>query len=134
MGIDVRTLLVVHTVVSLALAVLMVVFWRGHRGTPGLGHWTLGTVLMGVGVLAGGLRGFVPGLISIVGANVVGLVGLAAIWNGIRLFEGRPGDEVPAVDQHEGTAWPGAIRLPLRPARSFSACVRGCAAHATGHS
>jgi signal transduction histidine kinase len=90
MGIDVRTLLVVHTLVSLALAVLMVVFWRGHRGTPGLGHWTLGTVLMGLGVLAGGLRGFVPDLLSIVGANIVGLVGLAAIWNGIRLFDGRP--------------------------------------------
>ncbi len=90
MGIDVRTLLIVHTLVSFALAVLMVVFWRGHRGTPGLGHWTLGTALLGVGVLGGGLRGVIPDLLSIVGANVVGVLSLAAYWNGIRLFDGRP--------------------------------------------
>jgi signal transduction histidine kinase len=90
MSIDVRTLLVVHTLVSLALAALMVAFWRAHRGTPGLGHWTLGTALMGLAVLAGALRGAIPDLLSIVGANVAGVVSLAAIWNGIRLFDGRP--------------------------------------------
>jgi signal transduction histidine kinase len=90
MGIDVRTLLVVHTVVSLALAVLMAIFWRGHRSTPGLGQWTLGTALLGLGTLFGGLRGAIPEFLSIVGANVVGVVSLAAFWNGIRLFDGRP--------------------------------------------
>jgi signal transduction histidine kinase len=90
MSIDVRTLLVVHTLVSLMLAVLMVVFWRGHRSTPGLGHWTLGTALLGLAILCGALRGIVPVFISIVGANVVGIVSLAAFWNGIRLFDGRP--------------------------------------------
>jgi signal transduction histidine kinase len=90
MSIDVRTLLVVHTLVSLTLAVLMVVFWRGHRSTPGLGQWTLGTALLGLGVLGGGLRGVIPDFLSIVGANVVGVVSLAAFWNGIRLFDGRP--------------------------------------------
>jgi signal transduction histidine kinase len=90
MSIDVRTLLVVHTLVSLALAVLMVVFWRGHRSTPGLGQWTLGTALLGLGVLGGALRGVIPDFLSIVGANVVGIFSLAAFWNGIRLFGGRP--------------------------------------------
>ena len=56
MSIDVRTLLVSHTVVSLTLAVLMFAFWREHRSTPGLGHWTLGTALMGVAVLGGALH------------------------------------------------------------------------------
>jgi signal transduction histidine kinase len=90
MSIDVRTLLVVHSLVSLALAVLMAVFWRGHRSTPGLGHWTLGTALLGLGTLVGGLRGIIPDFLAIVGANVVGIVSLAAFWNGIRLFDGRP--------------------------------------------
>ena len=90
MSFDVRTLLVVHSVVSLTLAVLMAVFWRVHRGTPGLGHWTLGTALIGFGVLAGMLRGTIPDALSIVAANTAGLVGLAAFWNGIRRFDDRP--------------------------------------------
>src|SRR5690242_1283499 len=90
MSIDVRTLLVVHTLVSLTLAVLMVVFWREHRSTPGPGQWALGTVLIGLGVLSGALRGTVPDSLSIVAANVAGLIGVAAFWNGIRLFDGRP--------------------------------------------
>jgi signal transduction histidine kinase len=90
MNIDVRTLLLVHSLVSLTLAIVMIAFWRGHRGTPGLGHWTLGTALLGVGVLGGGLRGVIPDLLSIVVANVLGVLSLAAYWNGIRLFDGRP--------------------------------------------
>lgn len=90
MSIDVRTLFVVHTLVSLTLAVLMVVFWRGHRGTPGLAHWTVGTALIGLGVLGGTLRGIIPDFPSIVVANVAGVVSLAMFWNGIRLFDGRP--------------------------------------------
>ncbi len=90
MNIDVRTLLIVHSLVSLALAVLMVVFWRGHRNTPGLGQWTLASALLGLSVLGGGLRGVIPDFVSIVGANVVGVIAVGSYWNGIRLFDGRP--------------------------------------------
>jgi signal transduction histidine kinase len=89
MSMDVRTLLAVHSVVTLTLAVLMVVFWRAHRSTPGFGQWTLGTVLVGLGVLGGGLRGLIPDFVSIVVANGAGVIALAAFWNGIRLFDGR---------------------------------------------
>ncbi len=90
MSIDVRTLFIVHSLVSLTLAVLMVVFWRGHRSTPGLAHWTVGTALVGLGVLGGALRGVLPDFLSIVVANAIGVVSLATFWNGIRLFDGRP--------------------------------------------
>ena len=90
MSIDIRTLLVVHSLVSLTLAALMFVFWRVHRSTPGLGQWTLGTALLGLGVLVGGLRGLIPDFLSILVANAAGMVGVAAYWNGIRLFAGRP--------------------------------------------
>lgn len=90
MSIDVRTLLVVHTLVTLTLAALMVAFWRAHRSTPGLGHWALGAALMGLAVLAAALRGVIPDFLSIVCANVVGIISLAAVWNGIRLFDDRP--------------------------------------------
>lgn len=97
MILDIRTLLIVHVVVAIALALLMVFFWRGHRDTPGLAQWTLGATLIGLGVLGAALRGVVPDVLSIVAANAVGIVGLAAFWIGIRLFYGRP------------ARWPGAL-------------------------
>jgi signal transduction histidine kinase len=90
MHLDLRTLFIVHALVSMTLAVFMVVFWRTHRSMPGIGQWTLGAALLGLGVLGGGLRGVIPDFLSIVVANVVGVVSLAAFWNGIRLFDGRP--------------------------------------------
>jgi signal transduction histidine kinase len=89
-SIDVRTLLVVHALVSVTLAMLMAVFWQSHRSTPGLGQWTLAITLLGVGVLTGMLRGFIPDFFSIVMANMIGVLAIAAFWNGIRLFDGRP--------------------------------------------
>ena len=89
MSLDVRTLVIVHFLVSLTLAVLMVAFWRSHRTTPGLGHWTLGTALLGAAFLAASLRGMIPDSLSIIGANISGLISIIAFWNGIRLFDGR---------------------------------------------
>ena len=97
MTIDFRTLLIVHVLVSVALALLMAVFWRGHRGTPGLAQWTLGACLIGVATIFGTLRGFIPELFTIVVANAMGVAGMAAMWIGIRLFYGRP------------TYWSGAL-------------------------
>lgn len=90
MNIDFRTLLIVHVLVSVALALLMVVFWRTHRGTPGLAQWTLGAALIGLATIGGTLRGFIPDLLTIVAANATGVAGMAALWIGIRLFYGRP--------------------------------------------
>ncbi|MFN4283604.1 MAG: ATP-binding protein [Alphaproteobacteria bacterium] len=88
-ALDMRTLLVVHTLVTLTLAVVMMLFWHSHRATPGLGHWAIGTALLGLGVLFGGLRGHVPDFVAIVLANLSGTLGILAYWNGIRLFDGR---------------------------------------------
>ena len=90
MGIDLRTLYVVHALVSVTLAALMVVFWRGHRSMPGLGQWTLGAVLIASTILGAALRGMLPNFVSIVIANALGVVSLGAFQNGIRLFDGRP--------------------------------------------
>ena len=90
MSLDVRTLFVVHALVSVALAVMMVVFWHGSRRMPGLGHWTVGSGLLGLALFAAGLRGTVPDFVSILLGNAVLLMALAMFWNGIRLFDGRP--------------------------------------------
>jgi signal transduction histidine kinase len=89
MHIDLRTLFIVHALISLALALLMLVFWRSHRAMPGLGEWTLATGLVGTAVLGIGLRGTIPELLSIPVAHGVAIAGIAAVWNGIRRFEGR---------------------------------------------
>jgi signal transduction histidine kinase len=104
MQIDVRTLFVVHAVVSLTLAALMVVFWRAHRSMPGVAQWTLGTALLGLTILGGALRGVLPNLLSIVLANGVGVAGVAAFWNGIRLFAGRPARWLGPLVAIAGTA------------------------------
>jgi signal transduction histidine kinase len=97
MHIDLRTLFIVHALISLALALLMLVFWRSHRKMPGLGEWTLATGLVGVSVLGIGLRGSIPDLVSIPIAHGVAITGLAAVWNGTRRFEGR------------STHWPASL-------------------------
>lgn len=90
MELDIRTLMLVHSLVSVALASLMVAFWLGHRNMPGLGLWALGATLVGVAIFGAALRGVLPDFLSIVVVNGLGITSLAALWNGIRLFDGRP--------------------------------------------
>jgi signal transduction histidine kinase len=90
MSLDIRTLVVAHALIAVALASLMVVFWLGHRRMPGLALWALSAVLFGVAAPAGALRNLIPDSLSIVVVQALAVVGLAAIWNGIRLFDGRP--------------------------------------------
>jgi len=89
MHIDLRTLFVVHALISLALALLLFAFWRGHRAMLGLAEWTLATALVGFSVLGIGLRGEIPDFLSIAGAQGLAMFGLGAAWNGIRRFESR---------------------------------------------
>jgi len=89
MEIDIRTLVVAHAVVAVALAALMAGFWLGHRRMPGLGQWALGTTLIGIATIGGSLRGVIPDLLSIIVVHALALTGMAAMWNGIRVFAGR---------------------------------------------
>ncbi|MEX2630777.1 MAG: HAMP domain-containing sensor histidine kinase [Tistlia sp.] len=88
--IDLRTLVVVHALVSILLAVLMVAFCHRHRQMPGLGLWSLGSALIGLAAVGLSLRGSIPDFLSIVLANTAGIAGLATLCNGIRRFDGRP--------------------------------------------
>ncbi|WP_207483285.1 sensor histidine kinase [Arenibaculum pallidiluteum] len=90
MELDIRTLLLVHTLVTVSLAALMALYWRAHPRTPGVGLWTLGTALVGLGTLGGFLRGFVPDLLSIPVAHGALALGTFALWNGIRRFDDKP--------------------------------------------
>ncbi|HKT17669.1 MAG TPA: ATP-binding protein [Stellaceae bacterium] len=96
MHIDLRTLFIVHALISLALALSLFVFWRGHRAIAGLAEWTLATALIGFSVLGVGLRGEIPDFLSIAGAQSLAIIALGSAWNGTRRFDDRPA-QWPAV-------------------------------------
>src|ERR1700751_1748691 len=90
MNLDVRTMLVVHAMVATAPAALKIAFLSWDQRMPGLALWALGTVLLGVGIFGGALRGMIPDFLSILVANCLGVGGLSCFWNGLRAFDGRP--------------------------------------------
>ncbi len=73
--IEIRTLLLVITLVRLSQAVALLYAWRVHRNYPPAREWALGSLLSAVGVLLIGLRGLIPNFGSIVLANAFLLIG-----------------------------------------------------------
>jgi signal transduction histidine kinase len=86
---DVATLVAVHGIVSLTLEGLLVVFWLANRRLPGLGLWTLGNALLGIGTSLIALRPYVPPVVGSVLTNALLFAGFAALLNGVRQFNGR---------------------------------------------
>ena len=89
MRFDVATLVAVHGIVSLTLEGLLIVFWLANRRLPGLGLWTLGTALLGTATLTIAFRPHLPAIVGSVLTNALLFAGLAALLNGLRLFNGR---------------------------------------------
>jgi signal transduction histidine kinase len=89
MELDVRTLYVVHTLVTLCLASLMGMYRLTRPATPGFGLWAAGMAAVGIGTLGGALRGVAPDLVTVIASNGSLLMGMLALWNGIRQFAGR---------------------------------------------
>jgi signal transduction histidine kinase len=90
MVVDPRTLFLVHGITGLALGVMFFAFWRAHRAMPCLALWATGITLVGTGTLLISLRNLVPGVVSPVLANSLSVAGTLIVWNGIRVFNGRP--------------------------------------------
>ncbi|MGF7207630.1 signal transduction histidine kinase [Skermanella aerolata] len=91
MTIDIFTLVVVHSLVSLALGMLMLVFWLQHRHLPGLTFWTLATLLLGISTLISVLRGLaLPELPAILISNALIALSFGCFYNGVRAFNALP--------------------------------------------
>lgn len=91
MTIDIFTLVVVHSLVSLALGILMLVFWLQHRHLPGLTFWTLATLLLGVSTLISVMRGIaLPELPAILISNGLIALSFGCFYNGVRAFNALP--------------------------------------------
>lgn len=88
---DIRTLLLVITLVLISRAAMLVYVWRVERTNVALRHWAGGSVLVAVGTLLIGLREALPEIISVVLAQALVLPGWLLIDGGIVLAAGyRP--------------------------------------------
>jgi len=68
---DVRTLIFLCGPVTAVLCIIMVSEFLWHKVYAGFEHWTIATVLVGLGGTLMSLRGHLPDFISIVAANIL---------------------------------------------------------------
>ena len=90
MNLDVRTLLLATSLMSLVLAIIILSMRRGHSDpVAGLGCWALASLLTPAAMVLGSLYGQVTFLISTVIANALVLVGGALFLTAVRQFNGQ---------------------------------------------
>ncbi len=95
---DTRTLLFANALVFAALAVAMLLVWRGNRSFPGLSHLArvhfatlIGSALIGVPASV------MPALVSMIAGNFLVLLGTLWLLNGIRGLYGQTPDRSARV-------------------------------------
>jgi len=87
---DVRTLGILSAFMPFVLGVIMSIYWRERRTYGGFGRWVLANFTFGVGYFLISLRGTLPDLLSITLGNAAAVYAEILIFEGIRLFYGRP--------------------------------------------
>ena len=90
MILDVRTLAVLSALMPFILGLIMFIYLRERRTYGGFGRWVLANFVFGMGYFFISLRGIVPDLFSIVLGNAATVYAEILIYEGIRLFYGRP--------------------------------------------
>ena len=90
MHLDIRTEAVFGTLASFAVSLLYILLWQARRTYPGFGRWTAGLSSLSFGLLALGLRGSIPLVVSVAIANGAAFYSHILILEGTRQFLGRP--------------------------------------------
>ncbi len=90
MILDVRTLGILSALMPFVLGLIMFIYLRERRTYGGFGRWVLANFVFGMGYFFISLRGIVPDLFSIVLGNAATVYAEILIYEGIRLFYGRP--------------------------------------------
>ncbi len=89
-GLDLRTVVIMSGILALLLAVVMLFMRLGYpRSIRGLALWALAPLLVGLSTFLFAARGYMPDLLSIVGANLLLLGGALSYLFGSQLFFGR---------------------------------------------
>jgi diguanylate cyclase (GGDEF)-like protein len=127
MNLDLRSFLALSTAMMVVMAVMFGLLRRSlPKGSPGLGHWTLGLVVL---VLAGGLlaaRGVLPDAVSVLAGNTALLAGTLWLLVGVRVFYGAPLRLMPWLGLIAATTVALHVTLffqPLPGARTAIVCV-----------
>lgn len=86
----VPTLMVVFIATTLSLTFVMAVYWWRQRSIPGLGFWTLSSIVGSAGLTFLAARGHIPLWVSVLFGNLLVGLSLVLVLVGIRRFSGRP--------------------------------------------
>lgn len=83
---DVRTLFISTAIISLYMAVILFVYRWKQKTYPGFDYWLAGNFLALITYLFFGLRGFIPDILSISGANALGILSSVLRLEGMNMF------------------------------------------------
>lgn len=110
MRLDIPTLAIVTVFVTALLGALLLFAGTQNRAVRSPTLWGLSFLLGAIGLALVAVRGQVPDWLSIQFANALVLTGMALVWAGARLFDGRP--VRPAQVIVAPTLWIGACLVP----------------------
>ncbi len=86
---DIRTLTIAIMSINILLALIMVIYWRTQTTYRGFGFWALANIISAVAYLLYGLRGMIPGILSIVLATAFAGAAFILRLEAIRYFFGK---------------------------------------------
>jgi hypothetical protein len=87
---DVRTLAFVSALISAVLCLLMAYIYVARKTYPGFGSWLCGVSFHAAGMLLLALRGDIPDIFSVIGANLFLALFLVFLTRGTSAFVGVP--------------------------------------------
>lgn len=92
---DVRTLFVVSTIISLYMSLVLFLYSRSQKTYPGFGFWLAGNILALITYFSYATRGYIPDFLSIPVANSAGVLGNVFRLEGMKKFFNGPGLWLP---------------------------------------
>ena len=87
--IDMRTLLLVIGIMFCTLSIAMVYYILSHKTYAGFGKFTIGYILVGLGLFLTGFRHVLPSFITVVMANAFIYSAIALFYLGLKAFSGK---------------------------------------------
>ncbi len=90
MILDLRTMYVVVSMTCIVLGAMQLAAYATRRFERWPGWWGLSNVLVGLGTLGVGLRGYLPDAVTVDLANIVTLAGYLLLVVSVKVFAGRP--------------------------------------------
>ncbi len=90
MILDLRTMYVVVSMTCIVLGAMQLAAYATRRFERWPGWWGLSNILVGLGTLGIGLRGYLPDVVTVDLSNIVTLAGYLLLVVSVKVFAGRP--------------------------------------------